>query len=250
MKLKALNLAILGAVTLGAASVSSTAAAEVKVAGSAAVANMYLWRGVDLSNGSPAVSGDIVVSAGGAYAGVWGSSGDDSNGQEYDLFVGYGKEFGDFSFDVSVWNYLYPSSPETEVLVDDDGNVVLDDEGEEVYVSADNSLDDFGGLSEVIVTLGYGPVSFSYYDNIAGDSGYEYYTLGGGFGAFSATLGYHDFEDPSGQDWDSDFAHLDLGYAYNDNLSFTLSQVIDSDEEAGVDEDLKFVVSYGLNFDL
>jgi uncharacterized protein (TIGR02001 family) len=241
MKLKALNLAILGAVTLGAASVSSTAAAEVKVEGSAAVANMYLWRGQDLSSGSPAVSGDLVASVAGAYAGVWGSSGDDSTGQEYDLFAGYGKEFGDFSFDVSVWNYIYPSSDESEP----------------------NTLDDFGGLSEVIVTVGYGPVSFSVYDNIAGGSGYYYFTLGAEVGAFSATLGAseHDYdEDAEGFDFSSenDYVHLDLSYAYNDNLSFTLSQVLDQDpledmsgvEYENVDEDLKFVVSYGLNFDL
>lgn len=220
---KAVRLATLGALTAGALSVAPAANAEVEVAGSVAIANMYLWRGQDLGNGSGAISGDIVVSSGGLYGGLWGSSGDSSNGTEYDIFAGFGGEAGDFSYDISVWNYMYPSSDE-----------------------ADNDSDNFGGLSEVILTVGFGPVSFSYYDNVAGDNGYEYYTLGAGAGAFSATLGYADPEEEEGQDYDDDYMHLDLGYAYNDNLSFTLSQVVDSDEEADIDEDLKFVVSYSL----
>ncbi|MDX1695171.1 MAG: TorF family putative porin, partial [Ketobacteraceae bacterium] len=159
----------------------------------------------------------------GFYGGLWGSSGDSSGGTEYDIFVGFGGEAGDFSYDISVWNYMYPSSEEE-----------------------DNILDDFGGLSELIISVGFGPVSFTYYDNIAGSTGYEYYTLGASAGSFSATFGYADPEEEEGQTFDDDYMHLDLGYAYNDNLSFTLSQVVDSDEEADIDEDLKFVVSYSL----
>lgn len=199
-------------------SVANVASAEVEVEASAAIASMYLWRGTDLSNGSPAVSGDITASASGAYAGIWGSSGDDSNGQEYDLYIGYANEVGGFSYDVSLWNYMYPSQP------------------------AGNN-DTFGELSELIIGLGYGPVSFTYYDNIAGDTGYEYYTLGAEISKYSALIGYSDAEADS-----SDYVHLDLGYAYNDNLSFTLSQVVavEDDDVNPVDTDLKFVVSYSL----
>ena len=226
---KAVRLATLGALAAGAMSVAPVAnAAEPEVSGSVSIASMYLWRGQDLGqaagddggSGVPAVSGDLVVSMGGLYGGIWGSSGDSNAGTEYDLFVGFGGEAGDFSYDLSVWNYIYPS--------------------------ASGPADDFGNLSEVILTVGFGPVSFSYYDNIAGGTGYEYYTLGAGVDAFSATLGYADPEEAEGQDYDDDYLHLDLGYAYNDNLSFTLSQIVDSDEEAELEEDLKFVVSYSL----
>lgn len=218
------RLAALGVAVAGSM-VSTQSLAEVEVAASATVSSMYLWRGQDLGNGSPAISGDIVVSSAGAYAGIWGSSGDSATGTEYDLFAGYAGEMGDFSYDLSVWNYVYPSDPSGD-------------------------LDTFGQLSEVILSLGYGPVAFTYYDNVAGGTGYEYYTLSGGYESFSATLGFAD-----GEPDDSDYTHLDLGYAYNENLSFTVSKVVDvegpSENEGGsVNEDTLFVVSYSLPLDL
>jgi len=87
--------------------VAPTAQAEGTVSASAAVSNMYLWRGIDLGDGSPAVSGDLKYSIGGAYAGVWMSSGDDTLGNEYDYFVGWGTQANDFIFDISLWNYNY-----------------------------------------------------------------------------------------------------------------------------------------------
>jgi len=206
--------------TLAATAFAMGASAPTMAAGelsaSAAVSSMYLWRGQDLGNGSPAVSGDISYSIGGFHGGMWTSSGDSSAGNEYDLWVGWGGEWDAFSVDLSVWTYEYPA---------DDG-----------------SYDDLGNLSEVILTVGVGPVSVSYYDNIAGSSGYTYITAGVDFlDKFSATLGLSQ-PDQS----DSDYLHLDLGYAYNDRLSFTASQVIDDDDGAGVDTSLKFVVSYSL----
>jgi len=185
-------------------------AAAAEISASAAVASSYLWRGYDLGSGTPAVSGDLVINSGGAYAGVWGSSGDTGVGTEYDFFAGYGSALGAFTFDISVWNYNYPTGPE-EI--------------------------DAGDLTEVILSVGAGPMTLSYYDNVAGASGYEYYTLGFDIDRFSVLLGMHDY--PSGDDP----VHLNLSYAYNENLSFTLSQFI-SDEPAG--DDLKFVVSYSL----
>ena len=218
----------------GAVALSNPAVAEVSA--SAAVANMYLWRGIDLGNGSAAVSGDPIYSVGGAYAGIWVSSGDDTLGNEYDYFVGYGGEVGDFSYDVSLWNYNYS-----------DGSF------EKPF---DVSNDTTGDLSEVIITLGYGGVSLSYYDNIAGSTGYSYTTLSGAIGKFSATVGYHDFDEAGPTESDS-MTHLDVSYAFNDNLSFTASKVVSQDcdkDDTGctgtVDEDVKFVVSYSLPIEM
>src|SRR5690554_318899 len=187
--------------------VSGNASAAPEVSASAAVASTYLWRGYDLGSGTPAVSGDLSVSAGGAYAGIWGTSGDTDTGTEYDLYAGYGIELGGFTIDLSVWNYNYPTGP-SEIDATD--------------------------LSEVILSLGYGPFTFSYYDNVAGNSGYEYYTIGAAFGQFAVNVGKHD--NASGDDP----VHIDLTYAYNDNLSFTLSQFVADETD---DDDLKFVVS-------
>lgn len=191
--------------------------AEIEVAGSATVASTYLWRGFDLGSGTPAVSGDIVLSSGGAYGGVWASSGDTSAGTEYDLFLGYGLEAGGVTFDLSVWNYVYPTGAG--------------------YTDGDTEPGDF---SEVILSVGFGPISLSYYDNVASGSGYEYYTVSGEAGQFSATVGMHDNVEGD------DPVHLTVSYAYNENFTLTASQfIIDED---GVDDDLQFVVSYSLPF--
>lgn len=202
------------------------APASADVTAAASVANMYLWRGLDLGNGTPAVAGEVRYTQSGFYTGLWGSSGDDANGTEYDIFAGYGGEVSGFKYDLSVWNYMYPSAEEP------------------------TPLDDFGGLSEVVLSLGYGPVSFAYYDNVAGGQGYEYYTLGAAVGSFAATLGYHDPLEEEGLTYDQDMMHLDLSYAFNERIKFTLSQVVDSDEEAEYDEDLKFVFAYTLPIDV
>ena len=193
------QLAAVGLISMGTLGFASQAQAELEVDASVAVSNIYLWRGVDLGQGDAAVSGDINVSMAGAYAGVWTSSGDAAAGTEYDLYLGYGGEVSGFSYDVSVWNYIYPNG----------GGI----------------LDDFGGLTEVILSAGYGPVSVSYYDNIAGGSGYSYVTLGFSYDKFSATIGSHMSDNAP----TSEFTHLDLSYSHTDNLSFTVSKVIEED---------------------
>lgn len=199
------------------------AQAEVEVSASAAVSNMYLWRGVNLggTDSVPAVSGDLSVSAGGAYAGVWTSSGDSSAGQEYDLYVGYGLEAGAVAVDVSYWTYIYPGA-----------------EG-----------DDPTDLHEIVASVSAAGASLGIYYNVDQDedegTDYIYSTLGYGIGAFSATYGMTSYSDTE----DSDWSHVDLGYAYNDNLSFTYSQIVGSDldeDEGGPDRSPNVVVTYSL----
>lgn len=217
--------ASIAAAVLAAASFAPVANAEI--AASAGVASMYLWRGIDLGDGSAAVFGDIKYTAGGFYTGVWGSSGDSSLGNEYDLFAGYGLELGGFKVDLSVWNYNYSDLDEARAA---DGLGPQDDTT--------------GEMSDVILTLGYGPVAFTIYDQVAGGAeDYEYYTLAATFGQFSGKVGFHDYQ---AEEDGSDMTHVDLSYAYNSNLSFTLSKVVDEQEEDSYDDDLMFVVSYAL----
>lgn len=211
--------------------------AEVEVSASAAIASAYLWRGQDLGNGAPAVSGDLTVSASGAYAGVWASSGDTGAGSEYDLFVGYGGEAGDLSYDISAWTYVYPGG-------------TYDNDGDEDTAEVDARGNTFEA-SDLVVSLGYAGASFAYYYPISSNPDeYSYMTLGYGMDAFSATVGMANSDD------DSDtYTHLDLSYAATDSLSFTLSKVVaqeaDLDKgEEGQDEDLKVVVSYSLPIEL
>ena len=213
-------IALAGVMTTGLTG-AQLAQAEVDVSASAAVASMYLWRGQDLGNGDAAVSGDITLSSGGAYAGMWTSSGDSAAGNEYDLYVGYGGEVEDFSYDLSVWTYVYP------------GDDAANGEG--------NTFD----LSEVIASVGYMGASFSYYYPVSSNpDDYSYLTLGYGMDAYSATIGM------AMDDVDGGYTHLDLSYAYNDNLAFTASKIIDEETEDSMDDDLKFVVSYSLPIDM
>jgi hypothetical protein len=232
-KTKILRLSALSLAVAGAMSVTHTANAEgVDVSGSVGLANMYLWRGIDLGDGDAAVSGDLKVSAAGAYAGVWGSSGDASLGTEYDLYVGYGAEFGGLTVDLSVWTYMYPDSEEREC-----------DELTGTCVKINQEYDDFGGASDAVLSLGFAGFGVAVYDSIAdagGPSGYEYYTLSYSYSSFTILAGLHDNVGST-----DNATHVNLAYAYNDNLSFTFSQFVDGDDES-VDKDLKFVVAYSL----
>lgn len=228
MIVKKLLPASIAAATLAAGmTLSTTASAEGELAASVGIASSYLWRGYDLGSGTPAVSGDLTYSISGLTVGTWVSSGDTSGGTEYDLFIGYGGSAGDFSYDLTLINYVYPTG---------------------TGYTADGETD-IGELSDAILTLGYGPVSFSWYSPIGEGSGgdYEYYTLSAGFGQFSALLGMHKDNGDCPADTDPgdtcDSVHLDLSYAYDDNLSFTISQFV-SDEPVG--DDLKLVVGYSI----
>lgn len=194
-----------------------------ELSASVGVANMYLWRGMDVGNGDPAVFGDITASYGGAYASIWASSGDATAGQEYDLIIGYGAEFGDFFFDIAAVSYVFPrySSPD----VPDQRN-------------------DIGDWVEAILTLGYGPVSVSYFDTIeAHEHGYSYgkdysyFSTSATFGPISILAGRHNMDDGNP-------VHLDLSYAYNDRLSFTISKFVANSNN--IEHDANFVVSYTL----
>ncbi|MDO3385295.1 TorF family putative porin [Gilvimarinus sp. SDUM040013] len=214
--MKMMNKKVLAsAVAASAIALSAVApVANAEVSASVGAANMYYWRGLDLGNGDPAISGDITLSAGGFYGGVWGSSGDAGLGQEYDLYVGFGGEAGSFTYDVSLWNYNYPSA------TDDMGN---------------DASPDIGDLTEAVVSLGLGPVAVTYYHGLEDLDEYWYATVGATFDKFSVTYGLHE----------DDLAHVDLGYAFNDNLSFTLGQVVD-DVDGSYDDDTKFIVSLSL----
>lgn len=206
--------------SIAAALISVTAmpAAYAEVSASVGIANKYLWRGIDLGSGDAAVSGDLKYSnESGIYAGIWGSSGDSALGAEYDLYAGWGGKLGPVDLDLSLWSYNYPSSDI-----------------------------DPGELTDLVISAGLGDFTGTLYEAVQGDSGndYRYISLGYDYGKFNAMVGIHDFENTDGNP-----THLQLGYAYNDNVSFAVSQFIaDEDSDAavglGADDDMQFLVSY------
>jgi uncharacterized protein (TIGR02001 family) len=202
-----------------------TTAAHAEVSASVGASNMYYWRGLDLGAGDAAVWGDLKLSSEvGLYGGIWTSSGDASNGTEYDLYLGYGTTIGDFGIDISYWSYLYP----------------------QIELGA-------GDLAEIVLGLSYGPVAFTYYDNQEGsEQNYKYMTLAVTVDKFNIKYGAHSEDETVlapgviGSLIDG-YSHLDITYSYNDNLSFTLGQVVDNAQVIGVDvypEDTKVAVNY------
>lgn len=222
--MKTLSKAVAIASMISAGVMASQAAnAEVEVSASVAVSNMYLWRGLDLGSvegtdagGIGAISGDLSVSTGGAYAGVWASSGDANLGTEYDLYAGYGMEAGDVSVDLMLATYVYPSNA----------------------AGSDTMFDG----SEAILSLGYMDASFSLYETITSNSSdNRYITLGYGIDAVSATLGMQMSDDDA-----SEYTHVDVSYAYNDNLSFTFSQIVDEGVEGSFNTNGLVVATYSM----
>lgn len=207
-KFKLSSVALASAMAMGAMTVPSIASAEVDY--NAAVSSMYLWRGLDVSQG-PAVSGGIDYSHdSGLYASAWASSGFTGDpavggGYELDLFVGYAGEVAGVGYDISVWDIDYPQ-------------VVNGESG-----------------TEVALGLSYADFSFGY---VSGEDDYEYMTLGYSYDKFGITYGTSD--DGAG----AEYSHIDLSYAATDALSFTVSKA--SDDTAGVPEEMLISVSYSL----
>lgn len=68
----------------------------------------YMWRGVSQTSGNAAIQGELSVSKGGLYGGIWASEVDfgDEATYEMDLFLGYELKVSDkFSLDVGVIQY-------------------------------------------------------------------------------------------------------------------------------------------------
>jgi hypothetical protein len=123
---------------------------------------------------------------------------------------------GDFKYDLSVWTYSYPS-PELQP----------------------------GDLTEAVLMLGYGPVAFTYYKNVAAkgalDNSYSYATVAVTLDKFTLKYGQH-MDDTNSMDG---LAHVDLTYAFNEKVSFTLGKVVD-DVDGAFNDEAKFVVGFTL----
>ncbi|PLA75068.1 hypothetical protein CYQ88_02225 [Hydrogenovibrio sp. SC-1] len=173
---------------------ATTHAGEVSY--NAAVSNMYLWRGQNISSPSPAVFGGIDYAAdSGFYVGTWTSSEGAAGSTEFDLYGGFAGGMGDFGYDIGYAAYLYP-----------------DVNGKE-FVNSDASF-----LSEYIVGLSFKDLSatFFLYTEEVSDM---YTSIDYSVGKFGLHAGMYKFK-ASG----SDYTDFNVSYAATDSLSFTLSK--------------------------
>jgi uncharacterized protein (TIGR02001 family) len=109
MKLIKLSLAVALAVTVVFAEEKS----DLSVSANVAMTSNYVWRGVTLSDDSPAIQGGFDLDYKGIYAGVWGSNVKLGNASmEFDAYAGYANEIFGVGYDVGYIQYVYPNDTE------------------------------------------------------------------------------------------------------------------------------------------
>lgn len=208
------------------AGLAATATTQAEVSASVDIASSYLYRGTSLSNGEAVVSGSLdYAHASGAYVGAWASSGDTANGSEYDIYFGYAGTAGALSYDVGYASYIYPSQSEEAVAAGD----------------AEATKDEIGDVTELYLNLSAAGVDFSTYFNDNGGD-YIYNSLGYGMDKFYGLVGVTtDLE----EDGKGAYTHIDVSYAYNDNVTFTASKIV-AQSNGNSAASPQFVVSYSL----
>jgi len=207
---------------LMAGTMLATPALAADIEGNIGVTTDYIWRGMTQNDGGTSASGGLDVSFdSGMYIGTWvgDTAGTDYGTQEVDYYIGYAGESGSISYDVGYLMYTYPSSQATADV-------------------------DF---SEVYFTVGTGPVSLSYYyladaeGADAGDS--EYISL--------------DYETSLSDDWGLALHYGDYTGDFSSeasDISITVSKgdfalsLVTTDGLTGVDDDMRFVASWGIGF--
>lgn len=209
MKKLSQAIALASVMTAGLVGVST---AQAEVSASASIATEYLWRGQTLGLGIPALSGSLDYEhASGLYVGAWVSSGDGELGTEYDLYFGFAGDIGDFGYDIGYASYLYPMSDD----------------------------DDINDAADVYLGLSYKAASLYLYKSTDSDAdGFYYVTSLAVSDSVSVDLG-------GTYDTDEDYMHLDLTYSFNDNIAFTVSQIVTDDSDA-LDASTKLVMTYTL----
>jgi hypothetical protein len=223
--MKTFNKTLIAAATITTFGLAAAPAA-VSLEASASIATSYLWRGLDLGSGTPALSADVSTTTGGLTAGLWVSSGDTGSGTEYDLYVNYAGSVGGLDYSVGAARYNYPTG------------------------GWDGEVAGFEGsdATDVIYSLSYMGVTATVYDaDDAGDS--QYNTISFDLGPVSVLLGDHDeveTELSDGSMFLAEMSHMDLTYSVNDSLSFTVSSVISSNLAS--ETDTTVVASYTLPF--
>ncbi len=214
-----------GLIGSAAMAASPAMAFDPSVSASFGASNIYLWRGVDLGTGDAHIYGSLDFDSGmGAYAGVWGASGDSGAGQEYDLYAGYATDItDDISVDAAIINYIYPKQDKS---VPQDG---------------------FGDFSEAYLGLSAYGLGIDYFKNVTG-SEYQYVKASYGYGPFGVGVGQH--IEGAGSPFGDDMTHLDLSFQFNDELSFTTSTIVDSEDSDSTRRTTLFQVVYSKSFDL
>ncbi len=214
------------------AAVLTSGVAAADLSGNAAVASNYIWRGVTQTTDQASGQGGIDWSdASGVYAGTWVSNvnfGNSDDGYEMDVYAGFAGEAGDIAYDVGVISYQYPVTPNFNFT--------------ELYVS--------GTFSMLTVGLAYTVDAASGNDGGVFDSGDMYvngsvdYTLGKS--DVSLYAGSYLFDNDGGTAGDADYSHVGASIG-KDGFTFAVDK---NDVDGGSADNVRFTVSYAMDFEL
>lgn len=233
------------AVALASSSLLTATPAFAELSANVSVTNNYIWRGLTQTTNETAVQGGIdYAHESGFYAGTWASNvqygADDVYSYEHDMYFGFSGEAGDISYDVGYLYYNYDDEANfdfSEVY----GSIGYMNLSATLYLLADTEADeapgqDFGFAEASYISLDYA---------IPLDNGAE----------IGLHVGHHegDFAEAfngltdSYNDWSVSIA--------KDGFTFAVTGTdMDDDMPAamgGYDNDeIKYVVSYGVDFDL
>lgn len=227
--MKKLSQVIVCAAAVATTGLSPVALAESPLTGNIGVASNYIWRGATQTDDASAVSGGIdYAHDSGFYVGTWVSNvtWTAQDGYEQDLYVGYGGEAGPISYDVSYIAYTYPVG---------------------------NGEDDF---SEVILNVGYGPVTFTYAPTVGKEAAGSqqddvYMSIAADFEVkkdlnMTVLYGSYDFDGGDA----ADYIHTHVSLSKGD-FSFAYDKIDpETADTTGVADAARFTVSWSKSFDL
>jgi len=237
---------VIAASVMTVSGLTATNIAQAEVSSDLTISSMYLWRGLDISDGKPAVSSTVQYDdASGFFVGSWFSSegmpayttsfsadttGDGSfdtagdiaidgtNGTSYevDLYLGYSGKVEDFGYTVGYYMYLYPE--------------------------AAGSISD-SDIKEYMLGASYKDFSFSAYINAeSSDSdSYKYYSFDYTLDKIGLHYGLTSVDKGDG------YNDIKISYALTDALSWSLSKASgDAIESNGPQSDPLIMVSYSV----
>jgi len=217
---KLTNTLILIAITSSLGTISNSAVAVDGLSANVGFTNNYLWRGLEQTNGKPAISGGIDYETGsGFYVGTWVSNADWATGMTYelDLYGGYSAAFNNLTYDIGFVHYAYPDS-------------IADVDFTEINAS----------ISYSVFTLAYAVLASADGADFADDS---YISLDGDF-TFSTDTTVTLHIGASTDEFYAGESFVDYGASISKSgFTFAASKT-DLD-----DSDIKVVISYGIDFD-
>jgi len=212
-KVKAL---IVGSVLAASTVASSVAMAETSVSANVGYVSDYFFRGIYQTASSGSAGLDVSFGPG-FYAGTWLADVDD--GIEYDLYGGFAGEAAGFSYDIGYYTYNYT------------------DNWDETY-------------KEVLLSVGYGPISVSYADGTYDSTPSADYSFTSVTAEWKgAYITYGTF----GKDFDGDYTEIGYGMTVS-KVDYSVSLINNSKEldvrSTDADGETALVFGIGYSWDL